>query len=158
MPPASSPQEQQRRATARLVLHSAPITTLFAAAAATVTYLAARAAGASMPVPVDPNDPGSALVHVGLTGVVLSSVFPAFIGSIALALLTRTSRPMTWFLALAAALVLLAAGPLLLPRDPGTLRIDAGTRYALAAIHAVRAAAVVWTLSRALRARAPAGQ
>jgi hypothetical protein len=132
---------------------SAPFAAIAGAVIAAAIYLVARQMGVSMRVPVDPRDGGSAMVPLGLVGVVLSSVFPAFIGAIALALLTRTSRPVTAFLALAAAFVAGSAGPLLWGGDPGMARMDGATRGTLALMHVLRMMAVAWILVRALRAQ-----
>lgn len=135
---------------------SAPFAALCGAAVAAAVYLVATRSGVSMLVPSDPRDPGSSMVPVGLVGVLVSSVFPAFVGAIALALLTRTSRPLTWFAVLAAGLVAASAVPLLLGRDASIARMDGATRGALAVMHLLRAAVVVWILGRAFVARPPA--
>jgi hypothetical protein len=153
--PPASPQEQQRRARARLVLMSAPFAALLGAVVAAAVYVLARKAGVSMLVPSDPRDPGSALVPLGLIGVLVSSVFPAFVGAIALALLSRTRQPLTWFAVLAVVLVGASAGPLLWGSDPSLARMDVATRRALAAVHVLRALAIVWILARAFVARPP---
>ncbi|HET7755595.1 MAG TPA: DUF6069 family protein [Anaeromyxobacteraceae bacterium] len=149
------PAEQQRRARSRLVLMSAPLAAVAGAAVAAVVYLAARKAGVSMLVPVDPRDPGSTMVPIGLVGVLVSSVFPAFAGAIALALLTRTSRPLTWFGLLAIVLVGASAGPLLFGQAESVVRMDGATRHALAGMHVARALVVVWVLARGYLARPP---
>lgn len=151
--PPASPEEQQRRARARLVLMSAPFAALLGAVVAAVVYVLARRYGVSMLVPSDPRDPGSTLVPIGVIGVLVSSVFPAFVGAIALALLSRTSRPLTWFGILAVVLVAASAGPLLWGSDPSVARMDAATRRALAAMHVLRALVIVWILGRAFVAR-----
>lgn len=135
---------------------SAPFAAIAGAAVAAAVYLVARQAGVSMRVPVDPRDAGSAMVPLGLVGVVLSSVLPAFIGAIALALLTRTSRPVAAFLAIAAAFVAGSAGPLLWGGDPGMARMDGATRSTLALMHVLRMMAVAWILVRSLHAQ-PSG-
>lgn len=134
---------------------SAPLAAVAGAAVAAVVYLAARKAGVSMLVPVDPRDPGSTMVPIGLVGVLVSSVFPAFAGAIALALLTRTSRPLTWFGLLAIVLVGASAGPLLLGQAESVVRMDGGTRHTLAGMHVARALVVVWILARGYLARPP---
>ena len=134
---------------------SAPLAALAGAAVAVTVYLVARQAGVSMRVPVDPLDPGTPMVPIGVVGVLVSSVFPAFAGAIVLALVSRTSRPLTWFLVLAVVLVGASVGPLLWGRDPGMALMDGSTRSALATMHVLRALVVVWVLSRAYRARPP---
>jgi hypothetical protein len=151
----ATPEQQQRRARARLVLMSAPIAAIVGAAVAATVYVLARNAGVSMLVPADPRDPSSSMVPIGLVGVLVSSVFPAFAGAIVLALLTRTSRPLTWFAVVAVVLVAASAGPLLWGGDASMARMDAATRSALAGMHVLRAFVIVWILSRAYRARPP---
>jgi hypothetical protein len=59
---------------------------------------------------------------------------------------------MTWFMVLAVVLVSMSVGPLLAGSDTAMARIDPGTRTALAVMHVVRAAAVIWVLARAFLA------
>ena len=151
----ATPEQQQRRERARLVLMSAPIAAIAGAAVAAAVYVVARRTGVSMLVPADPRDVGSSMVPIGLVGVLVSSVFPAFAGAIALALLTRTARPLTWFVVVAVVLAGASAGPLLWGRDASMARMDTATRNALALMHLLRAAAVVWVLARAYQARRP---
>lgn len=151
----ATPEQQQRRARARLVLMSAPIAAILGAATAAAVYVLARRAGVSMLVPADARDAASSMVPIGLVGVLVSSVFPAFAGAIALALLTRTSRPVTWFVIVAVVLVGASVLPLLSGRAPAMARMDAATRNALALMHFLRACVVVWVLARAYRARPP---
>jgi hypothetical protein len=134
---------------------SAPLAALAGALVAAAVYAAARGAGVSMLVPADPRDAGSSMVPIGMVGVLVSSVFPAFAGAIVLALLTRTARPLTWFVAVAVVLVSASAGPLLWGSDPSMARMDLASRNVLAAMHVLRAGVVVWVLARAFSARPP---
>lgn len=132
--------------TERVASRRLPVAALVAAVAAAVgNLLLFFVAGAALanPLEIQMGGPGSPVVPLSATPIILTSTIPAFVAAGFLALLGRfTRRPFLIFQVVAVVfLVLSLGGPLSLP-------VATSTKVVLSLMHVIAAAAIVGVLSR----------